>query len=271
LLAIGWEDIDPPWPVLIFELAELGDLAYFQDTTQPLSTELKVQLCWDVASGLNALHQCGIVHGDIKCENVLVFRVSDNEVVAKLADFGHASVDYDIDEMVIVTLPGMWTAPECAGLVPKSQLKYIDIYSFGLLVWRLVGFEGKNPFKCLGISLDLLQNLKQEGDVIKIALDSTELIANAEEKRLVRIIVRMTLERDPFGRAKSMEEILLVLSRGGYQVNSNSEIMYSNLDSTAFSQLQQYLQPVSGDPYSEGIQNIPPVWPFELRKTSDIS
>lgn len=44
------------------------------------------------------LHPCGVVHGDIKCENALVFSNDEANVEnwqAKIADFGHAIVDLE--------------------------------------------------------------------------------------------------------------------------------------------------------------------------------
>lgn len=53
-----------------------------------------VILLGDVASGLSALHTCGIVHGDIKLDTVLVSPSRDTpaKAIAKVADFGHAFV-----------------------------------------------------------------------------------------------------------------------------------------------------------------------------------
>lgn len=51
-------------------------------------------LLGDVVSGLSALHSCGIVHGDVKLDNVLILPSKNNPAmaIAKIADFGHAIV-----------------------------------------------------------------------------------------------------------------------------------------------------------------------------------
>jgi serine/threonine protein kinase len=48
----------------------------------------------DVAAGIHALHTVGIIHGDIKLENVLVVDSERRSVspMAKLCDFGHSIV-----------------------------------------------------------------------------------------------------------------------------------------------------------------------------------
>ena len=41
-----------------------------------------------VCSGIQYLHECGIAHRDIKCENVLLTSVDYNTASCKLCDFG---------------------------------------------------------------------------------------------------------------------------------------------------------------------------------------
>ncbi|KAK3326818.1 kinase-like domain-containing protein [Apodospora peruviana] len=59
-----------------------------------ISIENKEILLGDVASAIAGLHACGIVHGDTKLDNVLVFDSWDrpSATIAKLADFGHSIV-----------------------------------------------------------------------------------------------------------------------------------------------------------------------------------
>ena len=59
-------------PSLILEYADLGTVSDFQDSERLiLHSDAKLQICLDVAEGLSFLNQCGIIHGDVKCEFVL--------------------------------------------------------------------------------------------------------------------------------------------------------------------------------------------------------
>lgn len=49
---------------------------------------MKQLLCLDIARGLSALHRTGLVHGDMKAENVLVCSSPSRRYLAKISDFG---------------------------------------------------------------------------------------------------------------------------------------------------------------------------------------
>lgn len=80
-------------PYIAVEYAMFGSLRqYLAESERSLRT--KIIMAGDVAAGLNALHQCEIVHGDLKLDNVVVLQSWDRPpgAIAKLCDFGHAIV-----------------------------------------------------------------------------------------------------------------------------------------------------------------------------------
>ncbi|KAF5520670.1 NUAK family SNF1-like kinase 2 [Colletotrichum aenigma] len=80
-------------PFLVVEYAPLGTLREYIQKLTPTLSDVEI-LLGDVVSALAALHVCGIVHGDVKLDNVLVFPSLDRpaKAVAKLTDFGHALI-----------------------------------------------------------------------------------------------------------------------------------------------------------------------------------
>jgi serine/threonine protein kinase len=75
---------------LVTELAPHGSLKSVLARFE-LPWDLVIKLCVDMASGVQFLHTSGIIHRDIKSDNVLVFSLSPREsVCAKLTDFGSA-------------------------------------------------------------------------------------------------------------------------------------------------------------------------------------
>ncbi|RAW25690.1 hypothetical protein PC110_g17897 [Phytophthora cactorum] len=93
------------------------------------------------ALGLQYLHQHSIVHGDLKCDNILV--AADG--TAKLTDFGLSSirryVDSDQEQSSNVSVVGAqrWKAPECLAGAPPSFES--DVYSFGMCILQAISAE----------------------------------------------------------------------------------------------------------------------------------
>jgi serine/threonine protein kinase len=131
-------------PALVLEYADQGTLLDAINRGAISRGEKRI-LCHDIASGLQALHEAGLVHGDVKSENVLLFSGQARRI-AKLGDFGFSIIE-DVERDTIWlggTKP--WQAPEVQRAVPLSQAKHADTYSFGLLVWCLA-LNGLDPFK----------------------------------------------------------------------------------------------------------------------------
>lgn len=104
VLGYGWNTLNNTiLPFIVVEYAGLGTLREYikGHGLRPEShlRDLEI-LLGDVVSGLSALHTCGIVHGDVKLDNVLVVPTRDSpaQAIAKIADFGHAIVLNDVDK-----------------------------------------------------------------------------------------------------------------------------------------------------------------------------
>jgi serine/threonine protein kinase len=90
----------------------------------------------EAALGLEYLHQNDIVHGDLKCNQILV----TGEGVAKLTDFGFSFV---LSESKPQGSGGAtrWRAPECLGYKGQMPTFESDIYSFGMCVVEAVTYD----------------------------------------------------------------------------------------------------------------------------------
>jgi serine/threonine protein kinase len=139
---------------LVTEFSEVGSLAQYlarvNSEGQFISWEQKRAFAVDISSGLEALHRCWIAHGDVKPENILLFRerstTSTSLLVAKLNDFGSSIVEdtFNVqntprDRKLYVGTP-VYVPPivrESSGRVPFHAMPYCDAFSFGLLLWTI--------------------------------------------------------------------------------------------------------------------------------------
>ncbi|KAG7085867.1 hypothetical protein E1B28_003400 [Marasmius oreades] len=100
----------------------------------PTDSDLKrFSFAWDVASGLDYLHESSITHGNLKGHNVLI----TPDEVACLTDFGL----FDILDAGYIR-PTPWCAPEV--LVEGSISQKSDIYAYGCVCHEI--FAGRTPF-----------------------------------------------------------------------------------------------------------------------------
>ena len=150
-LALGWGNnpynISYKLPVVVVEHADHGSLAALQER-EILDSKTKVNLSLDIAEGLKVLHRCGIIHGDVKSENVLIFSDTQRRYLAKLADFGFSTVGEAASDLLHIGGTRPWKAPEAAHAVPRHLLTQTDVYSFGMTIWR-IAMNGMDPFPIL--------------------------------------------------------------------------------------------------------------------------
>ncbi len=126
---------------LLLEFVSRNTLRELVDRQGPLSPRVALRLICQVAIGLAAAHDWGVLHRDVKPNNILVL----DETRAKLADFGNAQIDERTGKVVIGSVRYM--SPEhCRDeeLDPRS-----DIYALGAtLHFALSGqppFTGRTP------------------------------------------------------------------------------------------------------------------------------
>ena len=138
-------------PALIMERATYGNLHDFLHQVFPsLDAQYKVDLCADATAGLAALHQAGIIHGDVKADNILIFHATDpsgrRKYVAKLSDFGSAIF---LDEARQPNRQfryhgtSLTNAPETLeqfgkNAIPADMLVRCDNYSLGLVYLQVL-------------------------------------------------------------------------------------------------------------------------------------
>ena len=203
-----------PNVVRIHDLGEVGAIKYLtmayvegQDLATLVRTQGKLPVARalsigrQVAAGLAAAHEAGVVHRDLKPANVLI----DGEQRALLTDFGIARA---VDAGTLHTLPGSvlgtlaYMAPEQArGEVADKRS---DVYSFGLILYELLA-GGRLRVARESALADLVARVEQGPTSLRLVVPETPLA-------LERIVERC-LQRDPNQRYQDATQLLADLNR----------------------------------------------------------
>lgn len=139
---------------IVLEYLPGGDL-FALTKTRPLSLERALFYLEQVCSGLAHAHKCGVIHRDIKPQNLLL--TADKELV-KIADFGVARIDATEGAITRVGT-NIYSAPEHNPLMQTGQLDTgglrirhdhltpaADIYSLAKTTYTLLAGESPRRF-----------------------------------------------------------------------------------------------------------------------------
>jgi len=191
---------------LITEFVEGGTLKDWARAEKRTWREI-VNLLTGVADGMATAHAAGILHRDIKPDNILVGRNG----YAKLSDFGLAKLQErptrdDVTRTLSAknTRPGIilgtiaYMSPEQAS--GRHTDARSDIFSFGILLYELLG--GRRPFEG-----------KSDLEVLQTIIHGTAPPLGRQVPYGLRMVVEKALEKDPAERYQSTRDLVVDLKR----------------------------------------------------------
>ncbi len=170
----------------------------------PLPVEEVVTLARDVAEGLAEAHRQGIVHRDLKTENVLI----TPEGRAKIADFGIAKRVLMGTEEDSLTGDGRVLGTYRAMSPEQARGEEVDfrsdLFSLGVLLYEAL--TGRSPFEAEN-ELAMLNRIvhERQAPVREVRPEVPEDLS---------ILVDHLLEKDPLGRPRSAREVAQILTGG---------------------------------------------------------
>ncbi|MDH3283642.1 MAG: protein kinase, partial [Acidobacteriota bacterium] len=130
-----WRDVR----FIVMEFIEGVDLRAWCEKCGTIPLNRAVDLLLGIASGLAAAHRLGIVHRDVKPENVLI----DSSGLPRLVDFGIARQgDVHLTKEGLVIGSPAYMAPE--QIKGQAADQRADLYALGILAYMLLA--GREPF-----------------------------------------------------------------------------------------------------------------------------
>jgi serine/threonine-protein kinase len=193
-------------PFLVMELLRGKTLANLL-LEDPFLMERIVTMAAQILSALEEAHTCGVIHRDLKSENVIVDVRRDGSDFSKVLDFGIAAFQ-DRPDMSIVGTPEYMAPEQIRGEAPKPQT---DIYAMGIMLYEMI--VGRTPFS--GVTLSQLL----ERHLTEVPQPPSRLVPSCP--RELDAIVLRALEKDPqkrFASAREMREALLSVPVGQVRV-----------------------------------------------------
>jgi eukaryotic-like serine/threonine-protein kinase len=190
---------------LITERLEGEDLATVLKNQGPLPVDKAADYVCQVCSALADAHRLGIVHRNVRPENVFLARTRAAQPAVKLLDFGVALF---LDGQDQLTLQGCGCVSP-AELSPE-QLRNpnavdhrSDLWSVGMLLFE--SLVGRSPFS--GFSTAQIIRALSEGPMPLLALACPSIPPG------LAALVQHCLERDPARRPSSADEVSERLER----------------------------------------------------------
>ena len=185
-------------PYIVMELVSGGRLDELIAQGNPLDEVKTLEIGVDIAEGLKAANDIGLIHGDIKPANILF----DKNGTAKVVDFGLARfVTWQQDRGEVWGTP-YYIAPEKARGQKVDHRS--DIYSLGATLYHALG--AKPPFDGKTATDVVLARLKNPAIGLRVIRPSLQ-------PETADVIARM-LEADPFMRYPTYASLLADLREG---------------------------------------------------------
>jgi len=189
---------------------------------RPLRVHAAIDIAIQVATALSAAHAAGIVHRDIKLENIMIRRDGYVKILdfglAKLTDQNGPLVDFDAPTRMLNTSPGVvmgtvhYMSPEQARGLPVDART--DIWSLGVVLYEMV--SGSHPFTGATPTDVIISIAEREPDPL------TKCVAEAPV-RLEEIVLK-TLAKERQQRYQTADELLRDLKSLSRELEFQSEL-----------------------------------------------
>jgi serine/threonine protein kinase len=191
-----------------------------------LPVKRAVRFLRQIADGVDAAHDLGILHRDLKPANIFIMKGKGSDGFVKVGDFGLAKIINqtvtDISSKASPTSRGIIGTPEFMSpeqMQPEMGVdKRADLYALGTIAYLMLG--GKTPF-----TGDLMQLVMQK--IMNSPPPLSSLRSDVPED--VDRVIMSAIESDPAKRPPSVAEWIIELERAAEDVDEGRRSSGSRL------------------------------------------
>jgi serine/threonine protein kinase len=185
---------------LAMEYVDGESLGSVIERNGPLSARRAAEIVRQTADGLAVAHEVGLVHRDLKPDNVLLVLTRDGGDLVKVVDFGIAKAADDESEKMtktghVIGTPDYMSPEQFAGDTVDGRS---DIYSLGLVAFNML--TGRLPFLSGSARESLIMRLTDTPLSLQRVNPSVEWPKDVQE------VIGKALARDPNERYQSASE-----------------------------------------------------------------
>jgi serine/threonine protein kinase len=174
---------------MIMEAAMGGELYHYLKKYDKMTEIVARKIILQVIQAMLYCHSRGVVHRDLKLENVMFKNKDDEDLFVKVIDFGIAGVA--VDKVDSGTLSYM--APECLEKVAADTTPAIDVWAIGVMFYAMI--FGRLPFDACE-EKTLVKQIKN--DQVKFP-KSSPITPEGKE------VIKAMLQKDPTKRIELID------------------------------------------------------------------
>jgi len=201
--------IDGRRPYIVLELVEGEDLRALIDRMRPVPIPLALNLTQQICAGVGQAHRLGLVHCDLKPQNILITRAGQ----VKVADFGIARAIQNGTAASATPENVVWGSPHYIAperVAGQAPLPASDVYSIGVMLYEML--TGVPPFHAENTEALLRSHLEEP--------PQPPSSVNPRIPPQLDWLVLRTLAKDPTSRYRDADQLGLVLAE--YQQQSQA-------------------------------------------------
>jgi len=206
---------------IVMEYVDGQDLKTLIRQEGRLGIDEALDIAIQVCGGVGHAHKAGVIHCDIKPQNVLVTR----DGRAKVTDFGIARAlsETGLTESETVWGSPLYFSPEQAAGEPPSPAS--DVYSIGIVMYEMLA--GSPPFQAEKPAALALMHMREEPPPLAVR--------NPQVPLQLEWIIRKVLAKEPSARYRTADQLAYVLEeyrKRGEQMTGWQPATPSRLSST---------------------------------------